>query len=157
MMTIKAALAGRVPTLYAVDPSPNMLAQLESAVTEAITAVGTAADFADPGTVVADLIKAFGDWTADPMGDANNPTGAAAMLKRATDRMHIRANWWPKLGVNCPADQPTRHCRRGDQRPCFPGVDALQMIKINVPTLSIQIHLLPCDHSHRRARGFGDH
>ena len=38
------------------------------------------------------------------------PTGAAAMLKRVTDRMHIRANWWPKLGVNCPADQPISAC-----------------------------------------------
>lgn len=34
-------LAGRVATLHAVDPSPNMLAQLSAAVPEAITAVGT--------------------------------------------------------------------------------------------------------------------
>jgi hypothetical protein len=75
-----------------------------------ITAVGTAADFADPGTVVADLIKAFPDWTADRMGDANNPTGAAAALRRKTDLMRIRANWWTKLGVTCPADQPISAC-----------------------------------------------
>lgn len=35
------ALAGRVATLYAVDPSPNMLAQLSAAVPDAITAIGT--------------------------------------------------------------------------------------------------------------------
>ncbi len=75
-----------------------------------LKAVGTAADFADTGTVVADLIKAFPDWTADPMGDANNPTGAAAALRRNTDLMRVRANWWTKLGVNCPQDQPISAC-----------------------------------------------
>lgn len=75
-----------------------------------LKAVGTAADFADPGTVVADLIAAFTAWTADPMGDANNPTGAAAALRRNTDLMRVRANWWTKLGVNCPQDQPISAC-----------------------------------------------
>ena len=36
------ALVGRVRTIHAVDPSPNMLAQLASAVPQARTAVGTA-------------------------------------------------------------------------------------------------------------------
>ncbi|MBP7689884.1 MAG: hypothetical protein KA765_18345 [Thermoflexales bacterium] len=75
-----------------------------------LTAVGTAADFADPGTVVADLAKAFTGWTEDPMGAANGPTGASISLTRNTDLMHIRANWWTKLGVNCPQDQPIAAC-----------------------------------------------
>lgn len=36
------ALVGRVATIHAVDPSPNMLAQLRAVVPEASTAVGTA-------------------------------------------------------------------------------------------------------------------
>lgn len=36
------ALAGRVSTLHALDPSPNMLAQLSADIPEAITTVGTA-------------------------------------------------------------------------------------------------------------------
>lgn len=35
------ALAGRVTSLHAVDPSPNMLAQLRAAVPGALTAIGT--------------------------------------------------------------------------------------------------------------------
>jgi len=75
-----------------------------------LTAVGTAADFTDPGTVTADLVKAFSGWTEDPMGAANGPTGAATTLTRDKSMMHVRANWWPKMGITCPSDQPISAC-----------------------------------------------
>lgn len=60
------ALAGRVPTLYAVDPSPNMLAQLESAVPEAITAVGTAEAIPLPDASVDTVLMAQAWHWVDP-------------------------------------------------------------------------------------------
>lgn len=60
------ALAGRVPTLHAVDPSPNMLAQLEKAVPEAITAVGTAEAIPLPDASVDAVLMAQAWHWVDP-------------------------------------------------------------------------------------------
>ena len=59
-------LAGRVDVLYAVDPSPNMLAQLADAVPQAITAVGAAEAIPLPdGCVDAVLVAQAWHWV-DP-------------------------------------------------------------------------------------------
>jgi SAM-dependent methyltransferase len=60
------ALVGRVDTIHAVDPSPNMLAQLTAAVPEARTAVGTAEAIPLPdGSVDAVLAAQAWHWV-DP-------------------------------------------------------------------------------------------
>ena len=59
-------LAGRVDVLYAVDPSPNMLAQLADAVPQAIIAVGAAEAIPLPdGSVDAVLVAQAWHWV-DP-------------------------------------------------------------------------------------------
>lgn len=59
-------MAGRVDVLYAVDPSPNMLAQLADAVPQAIIAVGAAEAIPLPdGSVDAVLVAQAWHWV-DP-------------------------------------------------------------------------------------------
>ena len=55
------ALVGRVETIHAVDPSPNMLAQLASVVPEARTAVGVAESIPLPDASV-DAVLAAQAW-----------------------------------------------------------------------------------------------
>jgi len=55
------ALADRVDTIHAVDPSPNMLAQLSAAVPSARTAVGTAEEIPLPDASV-DAVLAAQAW-----------------------------------------------------------------------------------------------
>lgn len=60
------ALVGRVETIHAVDPSPNMLAQLASAVPEVRTAVGTAESIPLPDASVNAVLVAQAWHWVDP-------------------------------------------------------------------------------------------
>lgn len=60
------ALVGKVETIHAIDPSPNMLAQLATAVPEASTAVGTAEQLPLPDASVDAVLCAQAWHWVDP-------------------------------------------------------------------------------------------
>ncbi len=73
-----------------------------------LTAKGTGRDFANPGSVTAQLVKGYIGFTEQPMYQADGPTGSATAVTRDWGLVLIQAEWSPS--IPCPANQPISAC-----------------------------------------------